>query len=71
MKFCKDCRHFAGKQAAVECTHPNNGVRIDLVDGTTRREWASAGALRLPGLCGPEGEWFEPRTELPAEQAAA
>lgn len=73
MRFCKDCAHFAGKNAQTECLHPNNPKTVDVVMGTTDYQWHSAAAVRVDEhLCGSAAAWFEPRADEPeAAQAAA
>lgn len=68
MNLCKDCKHFQGHVAAVECAAPGN-FQQDFVNGGTRAKQQSAQVLRMDGCyCGPEAKWFEAQ---PVVQAIA
>lgn len=64
MKLCKDCNHYQGKAAVVECLCPGNQEHPDYTGepeakGTFR--WQTAQACRVHD-CGPEAKWFEAKS---------
>ena len=66
MKLCKNCKHVGGKQmthASAECRHPNN-TEVSPVTGNMKLIWQFAASCRAASYaCGPDGNWFEPRSE--------
>ena len=69
MNLCKDCKHFEGHMAHVECTAPGN-FQPDFVNGGKRAKQQSAQVLRMcDGYCGPDATWFETRVEPMAAAA--
>lgn len=66
VKICKDCKYFSKPDNyrrwgnELQCHHPNN-QSVDLVTGVSRVV-ESCYELRLDkDLCGPKGNWFEPK----------
>jgi len=67
MKLCKDCQHFQGETANVECTAPGNrkDEEPNYVRGGTlsnKYNWVTAQICRTYA-CGPEAKWFEPKDQ--------
>ena len=62
MKLCIDCRHYDDA-----CMHERNLAAPSPVDGIRRPKHPAAQvrAEQYSPLCGPEGAWWEARTEAP------
>ena len=80
MKLCKDCRYcrrawFPIPWASLEfakCKSPEmlKLSKPDLVDGSMKPHYNYCSTWRITDDadgCGPEGKWFEPKTEKEAK----
>jgi hypothetical protein len=69
VRLCKDCRNRRGWWRSLfggsECASPKNLAKPDLVTGKRGPIWLTCHYARrteYKDSCGPQAQWFEPRS---------